>query len=151
MRSIELSRLFEEYASYHKNPMNKLFHYVGIPMIVFTTLGLLWKVSPGLAAVVALGVVVYDLRLSIRLTVPFAIFILLCALLAPRVPMTFLWTGFVLGWVLQLAGHFLYEKNSPAFLENLRQLLVAPLWIIETLVGTREAPAAAPGIGQRGE
>ena len=151
MRSAELARLFEDYVSYHRNPTNKLFHYVGIPVIVFTILGLLWKASPAIAVLIALCVILYDLRLSVRLTVPFAAFALICAVVAPRLSTTILWAGFVLGWVLQLAGHFVYEKNSPAFLENLRQLLVAPLWIIESLVGRREAPAEAPGSGPPAE
>src|SRR3990170_4116769 len=106
----ELSRLFEDYGSYHRHPTNKLCHYVGIPMIVFTLVGLLWKVSPVLAAAVALAAVLYDLRLSVRLTVPFAAFVLLSAALAQGLPATFLWAGFLLGWVLQFVGHFLYEK-----------------------------------------
>ena len=147
----ELSRLFEDYGSYHRHKANKLCHYVGIPMIVFTLVGLLWKVSPVLAAAVALAAVLYDLRLSVRLTVPFAAFVLLSAALAQGLPATFLWAGFLLGWVLQFIGHFLYEKKAPAFFENLRQLLVGPLWIIGTLVETREARAAAPGSARPGE
>jgi uncharacterized membrane protein YGL010W len=147
----ELSRLFEDYGSYHRHPTNKLCHYVGIPMIVFTLVGLLWKLSPALALAVALGAVLYDLRLSIRLTVPFAVFVLLSAALAPRLSSTFLWAGFLLGWGLQFVGHFLYEKKAPAFFENLRQLLVGPLWIIGTLVERPEAPAAAPGSARPGD
>lgn len=147
----ELSRLFEDYGSYHRHPTNKLCHYVGIPMIVLTLVGLLWKVSPALAAAVALAAILYDLRLSVRLTVPFALFLALSAALAPRLPAKLLWAGFLLGWALQFVGHFLYEKKAPAFFENLRQLLVGPLWIIGTLVERREAPAAAPGSARPGE
>ncbi len=147
----DLSRLFDEYGSYHRHPTNKLCHYIGIPMIVFTLVGLLWKVSWALAAAVALGAVLYDLRLSLRLTVPFAAFVLISAALAPGLSSTLLWAGFLLGWALQFIGHFLYEKKAPAFFENLRQLLVGPLWIIGTLVERREAPAAAPGSGRPGE
>ena len=147
----ELSRLFEDYGSYHKHPANKLCHYVGIPMIVFTLVGLLWKLSPAVAAAVALAAVLYDLRLSVRLTVPFAGFVLLSAVLARGLPAAFLWAGFLLGWVLQFVGHFLYEKKAPAFFENLRQLLVGPLWIIGTLVERREARTGAPGSARSGE
>jgi len=147
----ELSRLFDDYASYHRHPANKLCHCVGIPMIVFTSVGLLWKLSPVVSIAVALFVVLYDLRLSVRLTAPFALFVLLSAALAPALPAALLWAAFVLGWVLQFVGHLLYEKNSPAFLVNLRQLLVAPLWIIGKLVERREAPAAAPGSARPGE
>jgi len=147
----ELSRLFDDYGSYHRHPTNKLCHYLGIPMIVFTSVGLLWRLSPAVSLAVALLAVGYDLRLSVRFTVPFALFLVLSAALAPGLPATFLWAGFLLGWVLQFVGHFLYEKKAPAFFENLRQLLVGPLWIIGTLVGRREAPAAAPGSARPGE
>ncbi len=147
----DLSRLFEDYGSYHRHPTNKLCHYVGIPMIVFTLVGLLWKLSPALAAVVALAAVLYDLRLSVRLTVPFAVFVVLSAALAPGLSAAVLWTGFLLGWALQFVGHFLYEKKAPAFFENLRQLLVGPLWIIGTLVERRGVPAGAPGSARPGE
>jgi len=147
----ELSRLFDDYGSYHRHPTNKLCHYLGIPMIVFTSVGLLWRLSPAVSLAIFLFAVGYDLRLSVRLTVPFALFVVLSAALAPGVPATFLWAGFLLGWALQFVGHFLYEKKAPAFFENLRQLLVGPLWIIGTLVGRREAPAAAPGSARPGE
>ena len=147
----ELSRLFKNYGSYHRHPTNKLCHYVGIPMIVFTLVGLLWKLSPALAVAVALAAVLYDIRLSVRLTVPFAVFVLLSAATAKGLPATLLWAGFILGWALQFVGHFLYEKKAPAFFENLRQLLVGPLWIIGTLIKRREAPAAAPGSARSGE
>ena len=147
----ELSRLFEDYGSYHRHPTNKLCHYVGIPMIVFTLVGLLWKLSPVLAVAVALAAVLYDIRLSVRLTVPFAVFVLLSAATAKGLSATLLWAGFILGWALQFVGHFLYEKKAPAFFENLRQLLVGPLWIIGTLIERREAPVAAPGSARSGE
>ena len=146
-----LTRLFEDYASYHRHPVNKLCHYIGIPLIVFTIMGLLWKLSPVAASVVALAVIFYDLKFSVRLTVLFAAFVVVSAALAPPLPAAVLWAGFVLGWALQFAGHFLYEKKAPAFFENLRQLLVGPLWIIGTLVERRESPAAARGIGPHAE
>lgn len=147
----ELTRLFEEYGAYHRHPTNKLCHYLGIPMIVFTLVGLLFKLSPWAAAGVALLALVYDLRLSVRLTLPFGLLVLFSGAAAPGLPATVLWAGFVLGWALQFVGHFLYEKKAPAFFDNLRQLLVGPLWIIGTLVERREAPAAAPGSGRSGE
>jgi uncharacterized membrane protein YGL010W len=36
---------------------------------------------------------------------------------------------FAVGWIFQLVGHAVYEKNRPAFARNLRHLLVGPLWI----------------------
>lgn len=130
----ELSRLFEDYAAYHRHPMNKLTHYVAVPLIVITVVGLLSRVSLGpmsLAVPVAVAAVLYDLRLSVKLTLPFAAFIGVSFLVAPAPPIVILWTGFLGGWLLQFVGHFVYEKKSPAFFKNLEQLLVAPLWLIE--------------------
>ena len=149
--STGLSRLFDEYAAYHRHPMNKLCHYVGIPLIVLTSIGLLMRVSVVLAVVVALLVVLYDARLSVRLTVPFAAFMLISFPISGYLPVEALWAGFIGGWILQFVGHIVYEKKSPAFFTNVRQLLVGPLWIIGTLVGRPEAPAAAPGSARPGE
>ena len=37
---------------------------------------------------------------------------------------------FVVGWIFQFVGHYVYEKRSPAFYRNLAHLLVGPLWIL---------------------
>jgi uncharacterized membrane protein YGL010W len=42
---------------------------------------------------------------------------------------------FVLGWVLQFVGHYVYEKKSPAFFRNFTHLLVGPLWILAKVSG----------------
>lgn len=41
---------------------------------------------------------------------------------------------FVCGWVFQLVGHAVYERNRPAFFRNLAHLLIGPLWIARKLV-----------------
>ena len=42
---------------------------------------------------------------------------------------------FILGWVLQFVGHYVYEKKSPAFFRNVTHLLVGPLWILAKATG----------------
>ena len=37
---------------------------------------------------------------------------------------------FVFGWILQGVGHWVYEKNSPAFFRNFVHLAVGQLWIL---------------------
>jgi len=41
----------------------------------------------------------------------------------------------------QLAGHVVWEKNSPAFLQNLLQALVGPLFFVAVLTGEWPRPA----------
>jgi uncharacterized membrane protein YGL010W len=36
---------------------------------------------------------------------------------------------FVGGWALQFAGHYLFEKNQPAFFGDPYYLLVGPVWV----------------------
>jgi uncharacterized membrane protein YGL010W len=38
-------------------------------------------------------------------------------------------TMFVAGWALQFAGHYVFEKNEPAFYSDPYYLLVGPLWV----------------------
>jgi uncharacterized membrane protein YGL010W len=156
MRTAPPPPVFEEYARSHQNHTNKLCHYIGIPTILFTTVGLLDRLtvarvgshSVSVALLVGIGAVLYDLRLSPRLTAPFAGFLLLSYFLAPPLPTSWLVFGFVLGWGLQFVGHLVYEKKSPAFFTNLEQLLVGPLWMLGNLEarrsGPREAPRSAP-------
>ena len=58
-----------------------------------------------------------------------SILVLVAALVVPS-----LWKVaaglFVVGWIFQFAGHYVYEKRSPAFYRNLAHLLVGPLWIL---------------------
>ncbi len=141
MANSELSRLFEDYAAYHRHPANKMTHYVGVPLIIITVVGLLSRVSLGpmsLAVPVAVTAVLYDLRLSVKLTLPFAAFIGVSFLVAPALPLAILWIGFLGGWLLQFVGHFVYEKKSPAFFKNLEQLLVGPLWLLEEAASRSE-------------
>jgi uncharacterized membrane protein YGL010W len=44
---------------------------------------------------------------------------------------------FVIGWIFQFYGHAHYEKNRPAFAQNVVHLLVGPLWIVEGLLPPR--------------
>jgi uncharacterized membrane protein YGL010W len=148
-----LSRLFSDYERYHRHPANKLCHYLGIPVIVFTLVGLLELVplvrtaefTISLAVPVAVLAVVYDLRLSPRLALLFGAFVLGSFVLAPALPTAALWAGFAFGWLLQLVGHYVYEKKSPAFFDNLHQLLIGPLWILETRGAMPSTPKEAPG------
>ncbi len=38
-------------------------------------------------------------------------------------------TLFVSGWALQFAGHYVFEKNEPAFFSDPYYLLVGPVWV----------------------
>lgn len=145
--SSPVQHLLDEYGESHQNPTNKLVHWVCVPLIMFSILGLLWSVpvpaglhafSPWLnwATAVMVLAVAYYLRLSGRLAVGMVlVWILMAALLrvveaAAVLP---LWAVcllvFVLAWAGQFWGHKV-EGKKPSFLKDVQFLLIGPLWLL---------------------
>ena len=129
---------FADYAAFHGTAGNKACHYVGIPLIVLAVYALLARVplfgaggfTVTLAEVVLVAVTAYYLTLDAALAgIMLGASALLVALGRPLPPGLAL-VLFVLGWVLQFVGHYVYEKRAPAFYRNLAHLLVGPLWIL---------------------
>ena len=154
------SRQLIEYARYHRDPRNIATHFVGIPLIAFGIAALLARVPMGAAADVLPGAhwlvwaltAVWYLRLGRpSLTVP--TIIALGGLVALAHPLgaasTSAWlTGavgsFVVGWIFQAVGH-VWEGRKPAFFDDLRGLLVGPMFVLaEVLV----ACGLQPGLRQ---
>ena len=137
----DIRSLFADYASYHQTKGNKLFHRLGIPLIMLTLLGMLARVG------VSAGGIRVDLAMLL-IVVAEAVYLMLdwrlgAVMLVVSVAFYFLgawlpfWLDaalFVLGWIFQFLGHSVYEKKSPAFLTNALHLLVGPLWILNDVV-----------------
>ena len=146
--SPQLARYFKDYSSYHKTPGNKLTHYFGITFIVVSLLGLLgnWVVgADGLTGIqyfrldggtilMAVALIWY-VRLDWKIAFPFALVMSGMYFLGRSLPTNVNWIVFITGWVLQGIGHWVYEKNSPAFFKCLSHILVGPLWIFARIVG----------------
>jgi uncharacterized membrane protein YGL010W len=141
--SPDLRAHFADYGSFHVTPGNKACHCVGIPLIFFAVIALVSHVSlfrlggftVTLAEPVILAITLYYVRLDAALA---AMMLLLSAALAAAgrfVPVAVAVGLFVVGWVLQLVGHYIYEKKSPAFFRNVTHLLVGPLWIVAKATG----------------
>lgn len=148
-------RWFQEYADGHRHPTNRLTHKVAIPVIVFHVVAMLaWiDLGVGLGPVpLTAGLVAWALAgafwtahlprtgaLLTAITLPMALW----GGLAPK-PLVI---GLaVVGWLVQLAGHAVWEKNRPAFLDNLLQALVGPLFFLAVLTGAYR-PSYAPHEG----
>ena len=134
---------FADYAAFHRTAGNKACHSLGIPIIVLSLLALLARVpllavggfELTLAEVVILLLVLYYLTLDATLAA--AMLVAYAALDAagrfiPPWPALGL---FVVGWILQGVGHWVYEKNSPAFFRNFIHLAVGQLWILAKALG----------------
>jgi len=138
-----LQRYFADYAAFHATPGNRTCHMVGIPLIVFTLFALLTQVplfalggfTVTLAEVLLLVASVFYLTLDLTLALLMLAVSLGFLVFARRTPFAWALSAFVLGWILQFVGHYVYEKKAPAFLGNLAHLLVGPLWILAKLTG----------------
>lgn len=140
MRKID--HLFADYASYHRTGGNKACHRAGIPMIMFSLLGMLALVKlPALAGVrldLALVLIVltsiWYVALDRLLGALMTLVAVLMWALSLYVPLPVHVALFVGGWIMQFIGHIRYEGRSPAFTRNLVHLLVGPLWILSDLL-----------------
>lgn len=138
-----LAQFFSDYQAYHQSEGNKVTHYFGIPMIMIAILGLLARIAPEGDALVRLdgGTVILALAAAWYITkdwrigAPFIVFTYGLYFAGRAMSLPWLWGFFVVGWVLQLVGHAVWEKRSPAFTKNLEHLLVGPIWIFAKLMG----------------
>ena len=144
-----LLALFDDYASSHQHPTNRLTHKVAIPFIVLHIVAMLdWvklvavPVLPG--GVVTLGLVawalaaVWYLRADVKLGVMVSALMLLCFPLGRMLSAVSVWLVVAIavsGWLIQLAGHAVWEKKSPSFLTNMVHALVGPLFFVALLTG----------------
>jgi len=148
-RATSLVALLASYASYHQDPRNRSTHYVGVPLITFslmialalpslTLLGTRVGLDRIATAALALFYLYLDLPLGLTLTVALAL------LAAGAEATTRLGTAlaaatavvsFIVGWLLQLLGHRL-EGNRPALVDNLRQIFIAPIYLMTELAFT---------------
>ena len=125
--------LLGQYSESHLNHTNERIHMVCVPLIVFSLMGLLWWLHP-LAAVVASGAA---LAWYFQLSRPFALGMLAMALgmlavlwtLPPLAVLPLSLCIFVLAWIGQFIGHQI-EGKKPSFFDDLRFLLVGPLFVL---------------------
>ncbi|MDQ2070805.1 Mpo1 family 2-hydroxy fatty acid dioxygenase [Natronospira bacteriovora] len=139
----------DAYGESHQHPTNKRIHWVCVPLIVLSLVGLLWslpvppawvELTPFLnwATMLLLAAVIYYLFLSPPLALGMLLFAVILSALAwqlDQLPLP-LWgvslAVFVLAWVGQFIGHEI-EGKKPSFLEDLQFLMIGPLWLLAHL------------------
>lgn len=149
-----LDQWFEEYAVSHKNKTNQLIHFVCVPAIFFSIVGMLMSIPTkfltktiGLenaiitnwATVVLLFVLVFYLRLSFSMFLKILVFTILCLIgnhyLSQIFPLFYTsLVIFVIAWIGQFYGHNL-EGKKPSFFKDLQFLLIGPAWVIKKIIG----------------
>jgi len=148
MKSIE--QWFDEYGESHQNPVNKAIHWVCVPLIFLSVIGLLAAIPadyikdffPGQGqryihwgSVVIFFALMFYLRLSFQIFVGMFFQSLLVLFLVGclddlSIP---LWKSslaiFVLAWVVQFIGHKI-EGKKPSFFKDIQFLLIGPAWLL---------------------
>jgi len=140
------------YKSVHLNRKNIRTHFIGVPMIIWSIALLLANISFEIeshfineiigretlsftmAGILSIIILIYYFMLSIPLA------LLSFLLFGPLIwsvhevvqfdsPIFIAISVFIIGWIIQFIGHY-YEKAKPAFVDDINQLLIGPLFII---------------------
>jgi len=143
MRSIE--NLLAEYDESHGHPVNKLLHWICVPLIMFSLLGLFWylrvplpepapRVLNGAVILIAFALIYYMLlapRLAAgMLLVSGVMLAVLFVVDRSDLSLAGLSIGiFILAWIGQFIGHHV-EGRKPSFLKDVQFLLIGPLWLL---------------------
>lgn len=133
----EVDRLLAHYAESHQNPRNEHIHFVAIPLIMLSLLGLLWAIHPWVAYGFVAASLVYYARLSLVFLVAMAVLSAIGLALVHAMGSWVLPLSaaiFVAAWIAQFIGHKI-EGKKPSFFEDLRYLWVGPLFVLSKLFG----------------
>jgi uncharacterized membrane protein YGL010W len=146
-----LNEWFEEYGISHKNLTNKKIHYICVPLIFFSVVGLFMSIPNQIleplasihpicanwAFIIVLFTLFFYFRLSAVMGLKMLIFTTICLIgnyiIAQELPL--LWFSialFTVGWIGQFYGHKI-EGKKPSFIKDLQFLLIGPAWVIHSL------------------
>ena len=137
---------FAEYGESHINPTNKLIHWICVPAIVVSVIGLLWSlpvpeafrsISPALnwGTAFVMAAVVYYFLMSVSLGLGMVLVVLAMMAIVNWLDgfATPLWVIslaiFVIAWIGQFIGPVV-EGKKPSFFKDLQFLMIGPAWLL---------------------
>jgi len=144
--------LFDKYAESHQNHTNELIHWICVPLIVFSLLGLVWMIPfPKLAFLGqyqtffnwASFLIAFAMYYYFTLSpVLFFMMIWVIGLMSLGIVQLEYWEAaggpavwlvcliiFVVAWIGQFIGHKI-EGKKPSFLDDIKFLLIGPIWLL---------------------
>ncbi len=146
MRKID--QLFTEYAESHQNEKNKLIHWICVPLIFWSILGVISLIPAPhfflkyfgaisiISAIAIFLVTIYYFSLSWRTALIMIFMMLLLEHFVYFINISFghqSWifflAVFILSWIGQFYGHKI-EGKKPSFLKDLQFLLIGPIWLL---------------------
>jgi uncharacterized membrane protein YGL010W len=135
-----------EYGESHRHQGNKVLHWICVPIIVVSLVGLLWslpvparwrEISPLLnwGVLLLLSGVAYYVAMSWSLAIGMLVFVIVVIgtiVWLEHLPGS-LWAIcmalFVVAWIGQFIGHH-YEGKRPSFFKDIQFLMIGPLWLL---------------------
>ena len=143
-----INDLLSEYSQHHQNPTNKSIHWICVPLIMFSSLGILYSFGfPHWATDLfplfsyAFMLVLFSFGYYFLKSFPISIGMLIIGVLM-------LWVQdiivkqigyrdlfilnaviFVIAWIGQTIGHRI-EGKKPSFMKDLQFLLIGPAWLL---------------------
>jgi uncharacterized membrane protein YGL010W len=144
----KINVLLNEYGQSHQNDFNKAIHWICVPLIMFSLIGLLIHIPfisiPQMffnwGSVALLLALVYYFTLSYIMFlgfIPIAILILYLNWNLIQVcnqnncnSLILLVIIFIAAWIGQFIGHKI-EGRKPSFLKDLQFLLIGPAWLLD--------------------
>jgi uncharacterized membrane protein YGL010W len=141
---------FEKYGESHQNKINKNIHWICVPAIFFSLIGLLSLVPLPMGSNLMpmylekqmhLGtlLIIFGIFFFSRLSIPITIGMLMVSVLILQ-GVTYLHNAdlnvgmiclsiFVVAWIGQFIGHKI-EGAKPSFFDDLKFLLIGPAWLL---------------------
>ena len=137
----------DAYGESHQNPTNKKIHWVCVPLIMLTLLGLLSLIKIplsianmpiNLSHILLVVALLFYLRLSVSISFGMIIISFITLFIINRLEIIFpdinqllyLYISiFVLSWIGQFIGHKI-EGKKPSFFEDIQFLLIGPAWLL---------------------
>ena len=143
---------FDEYAISHQNETNQSIHYICVPAIFFSIVGLFMCIPSKIivnltgitnplisnwATVILILLMVFYINLSFKTFIKMFLFSILCIVgnyyLGQQLPLFYTSIAiFIIAWIGQFYGHKL-EGKKPSFFKDLQFLLIGPAWVFEKL------------------
>ena len=138
---------FADYGESHQDGTNETIHWICVPIIFFSVMGLLWSIPVPLVLAgplpwfnwlhpVMLAALIFYFRLSVPLAFGLLGFIAVCygllewqAIVCPFPAWKSSLILFVLAWIGQFIGHKI-EGKKPSFFKDVVFLLIGPAWLM---------------------
>ncbi len=147
-----INQWYDEYAISHQNKTNQKIHFICVPAIFFSIVGMIMCIPNGFlqnilglnnplienwATILLILILAFYLRLSFTLFLKMLVFSVLCIIgnhyLGQFLPLFYTsLVIFVIAWIGQFYGHKI-EGKKPSFIKDLQFLLIGPAWVFEKL------------------